>query len=286
MDVARWSVACGGCRWPVVVVYSIVTGSPLGNQFVFGCCDNHLREIKTFFLCSSFSRPPPPPLLELTFPSCPANRSLGPCSTNWNIIYLSRQIVKVCNVIYSEGTISPWFGFTFRSGLNLGRLLRHRHSFGTITHDEGVEKVSSGESVSPFDCGSSGVVVVLVEILCPYPNYNYQLKTVLWGGTPNTDKVIKISFIFIARRHTRTAWRWMAVVPQQSAQHVFVWPFISVTSVAKPFSGQQCQLSVSVCDSTVGNGREAEYIICRTILDEPPSPPSWVIQETSQGKTN
>lgn len=46
---------------------------------------------------------------------------------------------------------------------------------------------------------------MLVEILCPYPNYNYQLKTVLWEGTPNTDKVIKISFIFIARRHTRTA---------------------------------------------------------------------------------
>lgn len=83
--------------------------------------------------------------------------------------------------------------------------------------------MSSGESVSPFDCGSSGVVVVLVEILCPYPNYNYQLKTVLWGGTPNTDKVIKISFIFIARRHTRTA---AAVdgsgTTQQSAQHVFV----------------------------------------------------------------
>lgn len=127
-----------------------------------------------------------------------------------------------------------------------------------------------------------GWMVVLVEILCPYPNYNYQLKTVLWGGTPNTDKVIKISFIFIARRHTRTA---NAVDGSGTTA-------VSTTRlrVAIYISHFSCETLLWATMSTVGlclrlNCRKREYI-CRTILDEPPSPPSWVILETSQGKTN
>lgn len=65
--------------------------------------------------------------------------------------------------------------------------------------------MSSGESVSPFDCGSSGVDGGACRNTMSLPELQLPAKDCALGGTPNTDKVIKISFIFIARRHTRTA---------------------------------------------------------------------------------
>lgn len=63
-----------------------------------------------------------------------------------------------------------------------------------------------------------GWMVVLVEILCPYPNYNYQLKTVLWGAHPTRIKWLKFHSSSLRGDTQERRRRWMAVVPH-SSQH-------------------------------------------------------------------